>query len=451
MKRRFIVPVLLLSLVGVANAQKYDKQKMSDLLVAKKFEEAKTELDKILANPEEASKPEILTLKTRIYGEIINDATLAAKYPDAADQAYSSFVDFIKAVPDTAAEMKVLKDPYIGGLNGASNLYAFEFNAGKDAFNAKNFPAAFAGFSRAQKLGTFFSENGLLSGGKRDGIDTLTTLYSGFAAQNMSTDKPEYKDTAAAYYKIIVDHNITTPEAENAYKYLAFYYYNQKNTEALSSLLAVAKEKYPDGKDDWDQYGASLITTGATPAQLVDKFNAATTLNETELQTYASAFGKEKANATDTALKAKLEDAEIAAYEKLFAANANPLYAYNVGNLTYSKFDALEEQFRAATGQTAALKAKRADIEAVQQKTSDDAAEWFTKAYDALKAKTDQTKQEASVYKATTAQLSNIYAWKVDKARGKDTQAYDKYDALYKQFDAEYTKLNAAGAATPAK
>ncbi|MFT4202964.1 MAG: hypothetical protein QM610_03540 [Chitinophagaceae bacterium] len=447
MKRRFIVPALLLSLASVgANAQKYDKQKMSDLLVAKKFEEAKTELDKILANPEEASKPEIKTLKTRIYGEIVVSPELLKKYPDAADQAYGSFQEFLKDVPDTAAQMKVLKDPYIGGLNGVSNVYGYEFNQGKDGFNNKNFDEAFAGFKKAQALGTYFSENGLLAGGNRNGIDTLTTLYAGFAAQNLASTKPAYKDSAVYYYKIIVDHKITTPDAENAYKFLALQYYNNKQNDELSALLSVAKEKYPDAKDYWDQLGASLLTAGATPQQLLDKYSAASNPSETELQTYAEAFGKEKNAATDTALKAKLADAEIDAYKKLYAGNPNPLYAYNVGNLTNAKFDALEDQFRAAAGQSAALKAKRTSIEAKQQTVSDTAADWFTKSYTALKDKTDKTRQEQQVVKACTALLANIYAWKVDKARGKDAQAYDKYEALYKQYDAEYSKLSAAPA-----
>lgn len=445
MKRRFIVPVLLLSFVSMgASAQKYDKQKMSDLLVAKKFDEAKTELDKILANPEEANKPEILTLKTRIYGEIVANPELLKKYPDAGEQAYSSFEAFVKAVPDTAQEMKILKDPYIGGLNGASNLYAYEFNQGRDAFTAKTYASAFSAFKKANVLGSFFSENGLLAGGNRNGLDTLTTLYAGIAAHNLSSEKPEYQDTAAHYYKIIVDHNIATTEAESAYKYLAYYYYSNKNNEALAALLPIAKAKYPDAKEDWDQYGASLITAGASPAQLIEKYNSATNLNETELQTYASAFGKEKTSTTDTALKAKLVDAEISSYQKLYAITPTALIAYNVGTLTYSKYDALEEQFRAAAGQSAALKTKRAAIEAQQQTMSDTAAEWFTKAYTTLKEKTDKSKQEASVYKNTVALLSNIYAWKVDKARGKDTKAFDKYDALAKQFDAEYNTLNAA-------
>lgn len=445
MKKSFIVPVLLLSIAGLnASAQKYDKQKMSDLLVAKKFEEAKTELDKILANPEEASKPEIQTLKVRIYGEIVNDPALLKKYPDANDVAFAAFKAFKTAVPDTAQEMKILKDPYIGGLNGASNVYAHSFNVGREAFNAKNYLDAFNGFSKAQALGSFFAESGLLAGGNKNSIDTMSTLYTAFAAQNLSSDKPAYKDTAATYYKIIVDHNITTPDAKNAYTYLTNYYYNKKDNAALAALLPVAKAKFPEAKDDWDQYGASLITAGATPAQLVDKFNSASNLNETELQTYASAFGKEKAAATDTALKSKLGDAEISSYKKLYEVGSNPLAAYNVGNLTNAKFDALEDQFRAAAGQTPALKAKRATIEAAQQTVSDDAADWFTKAYTALKSKADKSKQEASVYKATTAQLANIYAWKVDKARGKDPKAYDKYEALYNQYNAEYNALNAA-------
>ncbi|PZP51640.1 MAG: hypothetical protein DI598_02745 [Pseudopedobacter saltans] len=445
MKKRFIVPVLLLSLVSMgASAQKYDSTKMATLIQAKKFAEAKADMDKIIANPEEAAKPEILGLQTRVYGEIVNDSTLAKQYPDALDRGYNAFELLLKAVPDTAQEMKVLKNPYTYGLAGVSNLYSAIFNKGIKGFNDKDYLTAFGSFKKSQRLSVFFAENGLLAGGNRSAIDTLSTFYAGYAAQALAQEKPEYKDSAVYYYKILLDKNITTATVEPAYKFLAYYYYNAKNTEALSSLLTVAKEKYPDGKEDWDQYGASLITAGATPAQLIEKYNAATNLNQTELETYASAFGKEKSAATDTALKSKLVTAEISAYQKLYDLNPSPLVAYNVGTLTNSKFDALEDQFRASAGQSADLKAKRAAIEASQQTLSDTAAEWFTKAYTALKAKADKSKQEASVYKNTVALLSNIYSWKVDKARGKDTKAFDKYDALAKQFDAEYNALSAA-------
>ncbi len=446
MKRRFIVPVLFLSMATIgANAQKLEKEKIGTLLSSKKLDEAKKEMDKVLANPEEAAKPDALGLQTRVYGEIVHDSALSKQYPDALAQGFNAFQALIKATPDTAQQMKILKDPYIYGLAGVSNLYSSAFNKGLTSFKEENYSAAYNGFSTAQKLGTFFAANGLLTGGDRNAIDTTSTLYAGFAAQNLAKTSPAYADTAAVYLKILVDRKIGgTSEMENAYKLLGTYYYNKKDNEALAAFLPVAKEKFPAAKEYWDQLSSTLLTSGVTPAQLVDKYNGSSNLSESELQTYAEAFGKEKTAATDTALKSKIADAEIDSYKKLYAITPNPLYAYNVGNLTNTKFEALDDQFRAAAGQSAALKAKRTAIEANQQTLSDESADWLTKSYTALKDKADKTKQEASVYKASVALLYNIYIWKVDKARGKDPKAYDKYDALSKQFDAEYNKLQAA-------
>ena len=120
--------------------------------------------------------------------------------------------------------------------------------------------------------------------------------------------------------------------------------------------------------------------------------------------------------------------------------NKNGLYAFNSGVLYYNVFSTLDDRFFANAGETAALKAKRAEIVKEQQETASKAIEWLEKGYATLKAKEPREKNENNSLNRTVLMLSNLYAWKRDKSRGVNPKDYDAYDAKYKIYDAEVDK-----------
>lgn len=71
----------------------------------------------------------------------------------------------------------------------------------------------------------------------------------------------------------------------------------------------------------------------------------------------------------------------------------------------------------------------------------DQAIEWLTKSYEVLKAKGNLSGTEKSVANKAVDWLANLYAYKRDKARGKDAKVYDANDAKFKEFDALHGKF----------
>jgi hypothetical protein len=224
-----IIFSLLLACIGFGvyaqKPEKFDKDKLNNLifLPVKKWDEAKTLIDKIEQNPKEANNREVQLYKINIYGGIVGDSALYGKYPDADKIAYESFQDFLKKEPDTAKANKLIRDNFT--INAVSTLYANGFNKGRAAFGKKDYATAYDNFKIAADLGNFVIQNGFSSGGNRNAIDTTTILYTGYSAQ--SADKPE---EAVAYYKLIADRKIALDQGEGVYQNLIDYY-SKKNDE----------------------------------------------------------------------------------------------------------------------------------------------------------------------------------------------------------------------------
>ena len=112
--------------------------------------------------------------------------------------------------------------------------------------------------------------------------------------------------------------------------------------------------------------------------------------------------------------------------------------------LSYNLFNILEDKRYALRGESAALKAQRAEIAKQEQVYADSAILWLEKGYDVMKGKTNREKVEANSLNHTVDYLANLYMWKRDQTKGTNSATaskdYDKYDAKYQQYDAEHDK-----------
>lgn len=425
-------------------AQKLDKEKIASLIQEKKYKEADDEITKVLANPQFANDPSALALKSKYYGAIANDPAAIKTYPNVYEDAYQSFDKLKASETDTAKLNGLIRDPYVTPINTISYVYSASFNKAKDEFTNKDFAKSFQSFKRASEAGNFLIQNGFTQSSK-NGLDTFTVLYTGIAAQNLSTQNPKYADSAAQYFTILTSRNIATPDMVTVYDFLAKYYKQKGDKENYEKTLAFAKSHYPEQKDYWESISANDLVEGKSIADLISLYNSYKSsgkLTTENAEQIASAINdKQKADSTiskDVNLQAT--DTRIDAYKFGYNANKNPLYAYNVGLLTYVKFSDLEEEFSNNKGEGAALKAKRAAIEKQEHPLVDTSAQWLEIAYTGLTAKTEQTNQEKAIIKQSANIVAGIYDWKRSKARGVDPKAYDKYDALYKKWDAEASK-----------
>jgi len=320
-------------------------------------------------------------------------------------------------------------------------LYSTSFNNGKKYFTQSKWPEAFQEFSRATQLSEFINKNGFNS--NKSLIDTFTTLYTGYAAQNMG--KP---DSAVVYYKKLADLKTGGADLQPMYQYLLDDLSKMNQPDTFAKYMAIAKELYPDKASVWSQMEMSNMSQNSSIDQIMTKYqqDSATNLTEDQLVNYAESFANpQQLKNLDSAkqLQYKLTSARI--YERAFNQNPNQgIYAFNAGLLSYNLFNALEEKRYALRGEGANLKTQRAAIEKEQQVYADTAIAWLEKGYDVLKAKTNRDKIESNSLNHSVDYLANLYMWKRDQTKGSSsataTKDYDKYDAKFQQFDAEHDK-----------
>ena len=426
--KKLMFSLILASSAYIAMAQDYSK--VQTMYTLKKYEDAKTELDKIATSDKGKDKPETYLWEAAINSELYSDSTKAAQHPDAGDQAYTALMAYQQK--DTS--LKALKEN--GTLNSIAYLYSNSFNQGKKYFSQSNWPLAYSNFKRASALSEFISKNGFNQ--NKTAIDTFTVLYAGYAAQN--ANKPE---DAVVYYQKLADLKVGGADMQPMYQYMLDDFSKMKETDKFNKYLVVAKELYPDKSALWSQMEMGNMTSGSSLNDIIEKYKTASAgnLNEDQLVGYAEAFNDpEKVKDLDSTkqIDLKLMSADI--YKKLFAVNPKGIYAFNAGVLNYNIFNVLDDRYYAMRGESAALKAQRASIIKQQQPFADTAIAWLEKGYDLMKAKTDREKTESNSLNRSVDFLANLYMWKRERSKGVATKDYDKYDAKFNQYSNEHDK-----------
>ncbi|MEP6464694.1 MAG: hypothetical protein ABJB05_00250 [Parafilimonas sp.] len=413
-----------------------DEQVINLYVQQKQYEKAKEQVDKWLSDSKikPKDKQTALLWKMMVYSNLYADSALTSKYPDANTEALDAFNQY----KDLDPTLKQLKDQSFFA-SGIGSLYSGSFEKGKNFFQAKQWDSAFKYFSESEGLGTFLLENKLSTSTAT--VDTLTVLYTAYAAQNS-----KHMDTAVKYYSKLADIKVGGPDYEDIYKFLIEYNSQQKNDTAFKKYLAIAKEVYPNDNAAWSQYEMSAMTANASLPELLQKYQqdaAAGGMSEDKLITYAEALAttdKAQLDPLDSTQQVAIKLAAAQAFEKAFALNDTMgLYAFNSGVIYYGIYSDLDDRYSANRGEGAALKAKRDAISKDETAYADTASEWLEKAYPILKAKQDRTKPETASLNRTVDYLANIYYWKRDQTKTNgNSKDYDKYDALYKQYDAEH-------------
>ena len=166
---------------------------------------------------------------------------------------------------------------------------------------------------------------------------------------------------------------------------------------------------------------------------------------------------------TDTTLFDKYTAKGVDAFKKAYGKNdKSALAAYNVAVIHYNYFNVADDKYgenirllqqlnanrstdkdpkkKAAADaklkeQTDAIKKANLVVDKVAQDNIDIAIEWLNKTYVILKDKNPRTPTEKGVINKSVDFLANLYSYKMNKVRGKDTKAFDAYEAKYKEFD----------------
>jgi hypothetical protein len=434
---------LLFFLLFVTSASMVKAQDFNKVLLAystKKYEEAKTEVDKLAADSKASDKPETYLWKLAVYAELYGDSTLGTKYPDAGKEAWNALTKYAEKDPQLT-KLKDNSGENGNGLRAVSLLYGQSFNYGRSAFQNKDWNGSFDYFSFCQNVSEFIGKNGLNTSGKYT-IDTTIVLYAGYAAQNAGK-----QDEAVARYKALADWKVGVKDTSFKDVYKSLLYMEQKNDTSFKKYLAIAKEVYPEDMALWNQYEMSNMTSNASLKDILAKYkadDASGKLKEADYVTYAETFAQPDKNQLAQLDSTQQQEVKLAAADAFIKAynlnDTNGLYAFNAGVLYYSTFGQLDDQYYNLRGESAALKAQREAVVKQQQDISAKAIEWLEKGYNALKAKPNREKNESASLNRAVDYLANLYLWKRDKSRGTNAKDYDAFDAKYKLFDSEHDK-----------
>ncbi|RXK86124.1 hypothetical protein [Filimonas effusa] len=425
MKKLLIAASLLVASQAV-NAQKLDG--VNKFFLLNKYDEAKTEIDKVWADPKAEENPKALLLKTKVYAELYLDSAMKVKYPDAGKVAYETFVKYI--AKDTA--LKELKED--NGMRAVSIIYSNNFNEGRKAFSDSKWNDALGHFTIAEEMGDLISKKNL--GNNKQNIDTFTVVYAGYAAQNAKNT-----ERALYYYKKFAAEKIGGKDFVEIYRFILNDALEHKKEEDFKKYLALAKELYPSEATLWSAYEMEYLTKNASVKEMLEKYkkeDAAGSLTGKQYASYGEMFANASKEEFDSTELFNVKSSASEAFAKAFKTEQNGVYAFNAGVILYQQFNLLEDKFYALRGADAGLKAKRDEVEKQEKALADSAIGHMEAAYTLLKAKTDRDKVETSCLSKSVDFLANLYQWKRDKARGKNVQDYDKFDAKFKQYDAEH-------------
>ena len=436
MKKITIGFMLLFALFTAVKAQDYKKVREAFALAQlpgaagqAKLEDAKAQLDKVLADPKLEGKAETYALKTEILGTIAGNQTLKAKYPTADVDALAALKKYLELEP---TEVKIKEDHY-AGVNSA---YSSLFSSGVKFYNAKSWDSAFAKFKDVVELGDILTARKWTT----STFDTTSYLYAGVTAQNAKKS-----EEAAKYYGKIAERKIAGKDYEGIYDFLTKYYLNSNNQAEFTRYLSLAKAAYPSNTM-WNDLEFANTSDNAPLEDMVKKFNdadAAKTINEKGYLDYGDYFiNNKKIKELDPSKRSEYTEKAFYSFSKAADLDtANGLSSYNAGIASYTLFEDVSDSARKIKGVTAAIKSKRAAADKQGDAAADKSITWLERSYTTLSGKTTRTNTEKNVVGKSADLLYNLYSYKRDRSKVLNPKDYDKYDSKSKYYDNMHGKF----------
>ena len=452
MKKLISVLTILLAMQTV-QAQDFDKVKTNLLLG--KTDDAKADYDKVLAKKANlVGTAAAYYWKSKIYGAYHKDAV---KYPNTYNESKTALEEYIKTEPS----LQLAKD---NGQEPFFDIYIKSFKNGVDSFNVKAWRGAAFNFVNVVKYSDIIFTQGWASSKQK--FDTTALIYAGYSSQNAGNI-----EETIFYYKKLLDNKVATPELVDVYRYLLIQLIDKKDKLKFDTYLALTVAAYPN--ESWVEYSTDYIDKNLSIDEKVamfDKLVAGGTISELECQMFGDMFMSGK---SAEGLSQDISDKYIAkaseAYKKAYTMNTkNYAAAFNAGISHYNAFSILDEKvsvnFKAlqtinSTKPVAPKDPKKkvafdafykAKIDSVRKintsldapiKESVDAAiEWIDKAFNVIKDKEKLERGEKYIALRSVDFLATLYAYKRDKARGKDQKVFDEFDAKFNIYDQLHDK-----------
>ena len=226
--KRILIACMLVSTVSATYAQSAGKA--NDLLKQKKVEEAKAEIDKVMANEKNAKEADAWYAKSKVYDAVSSDAKLGAANPNAKSEAFEALKRYVEL--DTKKLISLTIDNY--GV--PQDLYRSYFQSGATFYNNTNYADAYTSFKNCLEVSQYMHSKGWTN----VALDTTVVLYTGVSAEKLNK-----KEDAALYYGKLADAKVSMENMVDIYKWLTDYYYQKKDAANAEKYLTLGESIYP--------------------------------------------------------------------------------------------------------------------------------------------------------------------------------------------------------------
>ena len=423
MKRVLITSLLVASGLGMF-AQSVSKAK--DLLKAKKVDEAKSEIDKVLSNDKNAKDAEAWYVKSKVYSELAMNDKLASTVPDARQESFEALKKY------TQLDDKKLVFLTLDNYKPIMDVYQGYFKTGAAFYNNNNYADAYTNFRKCLEVSEYMNQKGWTT----LKLDTSVILYAGISAE-----KTNKKDSAAAYYTKLADAKVSGEGMVEIYKWVADYYNTKKDTANTEKYLALGKSLYP--KDNfWSTMELEIARDKGDKKTLFSKYEALTAQDPTNylyVYNYGIELYKEAYKEDPTKRPANADEMiDKAAVNIKKALDLKPDYApanLVLGQILYNQgvdISTKSKEIKAPAG--AKLKPedlkKKDDMKSQMMKKFDDAVPYLEKVDQLLGSQAKLKMEEKTNLKDSYDLLITIYDQKGQKDKSKAFE--DKFNNVDK-------------------
>lgn len=248
--KRIVLPVLFTLLVTLTFGQ--DLKKAASLINDKKYDEAKVQIDGVLAK--DPNNSEALYMKSKVYVAL---ADASAEKGTLTGDPYGEALDaFKKAVLDSTnpkVTLLVIKDNY----EPVFGIYSGYFAEGAKAFNdaapkgdAAGFTKAMNLFIKADDVGQYIAMKKWANIGKVDTTLVLNIAKAGLNAKNDNAARKYFEELADAHIKGLHNAKDTAdPSYELPYQWLTLDFKQSGDSVNMVKYATIGKELYPN--DDY--------------------------------------------------------------------------------------------------------------------------------------------------------------------------------------------------------
>jgi hypothetical protein len=439
--KRIVLPFLLTFLVAVTFAQDKEIKKATSLIDDKKYEEAKTQIDGILAK--DPNNTQALYLKSKV-GVIIADQA-SEKGSLTGDPYGEAFDAFKKAIVDSAnpkLTLMVVRDNY----SPIFGVYSGYFSEGAKAFNdaaPKTDTAGFADamnlFIKADDAGQYIREKKWATIGEVDTTLVLNIAKAALNAKRNNIAEKYFKEIADAHIKGL--HNAgdsADPAYELPYQWLTLTYKEAGDSANMVKYADIGKQVFPND-DYFDLVQMDYYREKDNKTALFKKYDELTAKHPDSLryhinyatEIFSYVYNSDEGtviNDKDALLKTLQDQLEKAHSLEPKNPTVNLLYAqyyYNKGIIALQAADKLK-----GAGLTPDQKKQKEDFTTNGNVALQKAIPYANDALDGFGE--GNKKSEKSRYKSVANILQNIYQSLGDKTNLK------KYQDIYDAADAKF-------------